>query len=422
MSRANDPGLQSWISVPEESDFPIQNLPFGIFQTDGLSPRVGVAIGDQVLDLAALNRDGFLTAFDLPDSILENQYLNDFIKLGKDKTSAVREHLSDLLQEENAVLRDAPDAVNKYFHLQASVQMLLPVQPGDYTDFYSSEVHATNIGRMFRPDNPLMPNWKYIPVGYHGRSSTIIVSGEHFHRPKGQILEKDGEPPVFRASTQLDFELETAFITFDGPAMGQSITTSEAEQYIFGMVLFNDWSARDIQRWEYVPLGPFLAKNFASSISPWVVTLDALQPFYCEGPVQDPPVLDYLRFNGPKNIDISLEVGIIPEGNEETTVCHSNFKYMYWNINQQLAHQTVNGCLVRAGDMYGSGTISAPAEDGYGSMMELTWRGQNPLIMKDGSTRKFIEDGDTVVIRGWCERNGIRVGFGEVSSKVLPAI
>jgi fumarylacetoacetase len=300
--------------------------------------------------------------------------------------------------------------------------LLLPVNPGDYTDFYSSEVHATNVGKMFRPDNPLLPNWKHMPIGYHGRSSSIIVSGTNFHRPKGQILVKDGEPPIFHASKQVDFELETAFITFQGPALGQSITTEEADEYIFGMVLFNDWSARDIQRWEYVPLGPFLAKNFASSISPWVVTMDALEPFRCAGPAQEPEVLDYLKYTGNKNIDINLEVYITPESGGQTLVSRSNFKHLYWNMNQQLAHQTVNGCNVRAGDMYGSGTISAPSEGGYGSMLELTWRGTKPLTLNDGSQRNFIEDYDLVTMKGWCEKDCLRIGFGEVRSTVLPEI
>lgn len=422
MSLANDPSLTSWVEVPENSDFPIQNLPFGIFRHDGKSPRIGVAIGDFVLDVHALNTGGLLSDFDLPESITQNNFLNDFIRLGKAKTSAIRERISQLLQVGNIELSSREDVFTHYLQATGNVELLLPVNPGDYTDFYSSEVHATNVGKMFRPDNPLLPNWKHMPIGYHGRSSSIIVSGTNFHRPKGQIINKEGEPPIFHASKQVDFELETAFITFQGPSLGQSISTEAADDFIFGMVLFNDWSARDIQRWEYVPLGPFLAKNFASSISPWVVTMDALEPFRCPGPVQEPEVLDYLKYTGNKNINIHLEVYITPESGNRTLVSRSNFKHLYWNMNQQLAHQTVNGCNVRAGDMYGSGTISAPYEDGYGSMLELTWRGTKPITLNDGSQRNFIEDFDTVTMRGWCEKDGLRIGFGEVKSTVLPEI
>ena len=298
----------------------------------------------------------------------------------------------------------------------------MPVQVGDYTDFYSSKEHATNVGTMFRdPDNALLPNWLHIPVGYHGRASSIVVSGTPVHRPKGQQKPNEEEPPVFGPCKLLDFELEMAFVTYPGKEMGESISTSEAEDYIFGMCLFNDWSARDIQKWEYVPLGPFLAKNFASSISPWIVTLDALEPFKTQGPKQDPEPLPYLRYDGEKSYDIALEVGILPENSEETTVCNSNFKYMYWNMAQQLAHHTVNGCNIKSGDMMASGTISGPTKDSFGSMLEISWRGTQPVSMKDGSERKFIKDGDTVIMRGHAEKNGVRIGFGEVSTKVLPS-
>lgn len=299
--------------------------------------------------------------------------------------------------------------------------MLMPVSPGDYTDFYSSLSHATNVGKMFRPDNPLLPNWKHMPIGYHGRSSSIVVSGTNFHRPKGQIILKEEDPPVFSETNQLDFELEVAFITFDGKPMGESISTAEAEDYIFGLVLFNDWSARDIQRWEYVPLGPFLAKNFASSVSPWVVTLDALEPFRTKGVVQEPEVLDYLKFEGEKNINIKLNVFLKPENGEENLICNSNYSNLYWNMNQQLAHQTSNGCNIREGDMYASGTISGDEPNSFGSMLELTWRGSNPMHLSDGSERKFIHDHDTIIIRGYSEKEGVRIGFGEVKGSVLPS-
>ncbi len=421
METSIDPTQTSWVKVAPESDFPIQNLPFGIFRHDGQAPRVGAAIGDFVLDLHALNLHGFLQPFDIPFSVTENNYLNNLISLGKQKTSSLRMHIAGLLAAGNTTLQDIPDVYGKFLLPMPQVQMLMPVHVGDYTDFYSSEVHATNVGKMFRPDNPLLPNWKHIPVGYHGRSSSIIVSGENFHRPKGQIMPAGSEAPVFSPSQQMDFELEMAFITFDGPALGQPIDITETDQYIFGMVLFNDWSARDIQKWEYVPLGPFLGKNFASSVSPWVVTMDALEPFRIPGPVQDPPVLEYLRYSGDKHLDIDLEVYIKPKEGAPTLVSHSNFKHMYWNMNQQLAHQTVNGCNIKSGDMYGSGTISAPTEDGYGSMLELTWRGEKPITLSNGTTRKFLSDYDTVTMKGYCRKGSLKIGFGTVSSTVLPA-
>ena len=300
--------------------------------------------------------------------------------------------------------------------------MMLPVQVGDYTDFYSSIEHATNVGIMFRdPANALLPNWKHIPVGYHGRSSSIVVSGTDIHRPKGQTKADDADAPVFGPSHLFDFELEMAFITGKKTVLGETITTAEADDAIFGMLLFNDLSARDIQKWEYVPLGPFLSKSFGSVVSPWIVTLDALEPFRVKGPKQDTPVLDYLKYEGNKNIDIKLEVSIQSEGGEENIVSNSNYKYMYWNMAQQLAHQTVNGCNINVGDMYGSGTISGPTPDSYGSMLELSWKGTKPLKMSDGSERKFILDHDKIIMRGHTEKEGVRVGFGEVAVKVLPS-
>jgi fumarylacetoacetase len=300
--------------------------------------------------------------------------------------------------------------------------MMMPLHVQNYTDFYSSIEHATNVGKMFRdPANALLPNWKHLPVGYHGRASSIVVSGINFHRPKGQMKPADAEKPIFGASKQLDFELEMAFVLNKNTEIGESISTQEAEDAIFGMVIFNDWSARDIQSWEYVPLGPFLGKNFCSSISPWVVTLEALEPFRTASPKQEPEVLDYLKFEGDKNFDINLEVYLQPENGEENLICKSNYKYMYWNMTQQLAHHTINGCNVEVGDLYASGTISGSEPNSFGSMLELTWRGQNPLKLSDGTERKFIEDHDTIIMRGFSEKDGIRVGFGEVRGKVLPA-
>ncbi|MDF2436938.1 MAG: fumarylacetoacetase [Bacteroidota bacterium] len=422
MSKANDPSLKSWIEVDPNSDFPIQNLPFGIFKTQSSSPRVGVAIGDNVLDLAIMNKLGFFDKLRIDNSVFTNQYLNDFIALGKQTTNAVRERISQLLSADNSELRDNKEAQGKVLQYISNVQMQMPVKIGDYTDFYSSIDHATNVGTMFRdPANALLPNWKHLPVGYHGRASSIVISGTDFHRPKGQTKPNEAEPPVFGPCRLLDFELETAFIIGKSTSLGENITTENADDHIFGMVLFNDWSARDIQTWEYVPLGPFLAKNFASTISPWIVTLEALEPFRTNGYKQEPKVLPYLEYNGDKNIDINLDVFIKPETAEETLVSHSNYKFMYWTMEQQLAHHTVNGCNVNIGDMMASGTISGPTADSFGSMLEITWRGTKPVKMKDGSERKFINDNDTVIMRGYCKKEGVRVGFGECKGKVLPA-
>ncbi|MTI20197.1 fumarylacetoacetase, partial [Fulvivirga sp. RKSG066] len=342
--------------------------------------------------------------------------------LGKEKTRAVRARISELLQHDNDELRDNKPARELALIPVEEATMLMPVKVPNYTDFYSSEEHATNVGTMFRdPDNALLPNWKHIPVGYHGRASSIVPSGVDIHRPKGQTKAPDADLPSFGPCKRMDFELEMAFITGKENGLGNAVPTDNAEDFIFGFVLFNDWSARDIQVWEYVPLGPFLAKNFASSISPWIVTMDALEPFRIAGPKQEPEVLPYLKYKGEKNFDIKLQVSLQPEGGEENIICNSNFKYMYWNVNQQLAHHTVNGCNLQVGDMYASGTISGPTSDSYGSMLELAWKGTKPVQLSDGSERKFLEDGDTVIMRGHAENNGVRVGFGEVRSKVLPA-
>ena len=419
---ANDPARGTWLDVPADSDFSLQNLPFGVFSRSGEQPRAGVAIGDQVLDLAAVAAAGLLDAQIDERSVFSQPVLNDFLALGKAGTRAVRTRVSELLGDDNQEIRGDADLAGRALVDRSGVTMHLPVDVGDYTDFYSSEEHATNVGTMFRdPDNALLPNWKHLPVGYHGRSSSIIVSGVDIHRPKGQMKPPKGDPE-FGPCRLLDFELEMAFITYDGKPLGQSISTSEAEDHIFGLVLFNDWSARDIQTWEYVPLGPFLAKNFASSISPWVVTLDALDPFRVPGPVQEPKVLPYLEYQGDKNYDIALEVFLDTGDGHENRISQSNMRYLYWNMAQQLAHHTVNGCNVRAGDMMASGTISGAKPEAYGSMLELSWRGTKPLQMADGSERKFVQDGDRITMRGAAQANGVRVGFGEVSAKVLPAI
>jgi len=422
MIAANNPNLKSWVSVPENSDFPIQNLPFGIISSAILSKRVSVRIGDYALDLKVLAELGYLKETGFDSSDFDAPFLNPMMKKGKLAVRGLRNRISELLLHSSTSLQNNPSQIEQVLHLISAVEVSMPVEIGDYTDFYSSKEHATNVGMMFRdPANALLPNWLWIPVAYHGRASSIVLSGQDIHRPKGQIKPSADEDPIFTPSRQVDFELEMAFITFDGKPLGDSISTEEADSYIFGLCLFNDWSARDIQAWEYVPLGPFLGKNFASSISAWIVTLDALEPFSVESPEQNPKVLPYLEFDGKKAYDIQLQVGILTNNKDETVVCNSNFKYMYWNMAQQLAHHTSNGCNIRCGDLLGSGTISGKSEDSFGSMLELTWRGTKPLKVKDGSERKFINDGDSVIMRGHSELNGVRIGFGELKSKLLPA-
>ncbi|MCH7412004.1 fumarylacetoacetase [Belliella sp. R4-6] len=422
MSNQNIIPKTSWVAVPKNSDFTIYNLPFGIFETKRISARAGIAIGDKIVDLSVLHDEGFFSDItQLPNDIFLRDALNDFIALGKSVTRKVRERVQDLLEEENENLKEHQCRGKAMVNRKEAI-MHLPVKIGDYTDFYSSIEHATNVGTMFRdPDNALLPNWKHLPVGYHGRASSIIPSGIPITRPKGQFKDPNMESPEFGPSRRLDFEVELAFITGRATKMGDSIKTADAEDYIFGFVLFNDWSARDIQAWEYVPLGPFLGKNFASSISPWIVTLEALEYVRIAGPKQDQEVLPYLQCEKDHAFDITLEAYIQPEGKNLNKVCKTNYKYMYWNIAQQLAHHTVNGCNINVGDMYASGTISGSTEDSYGSMLELSWKGTKPVQLEDGEERKFIEDGDTVIMKGFSEKDGIRVGFGEVSAKVLPA-
>jgi fumarylacetoacetase len=424
MINANNPSLNSWLDVPAGSDFPIQNIPFGISKSGKRLPVTATRIGNTVIDLSALADFGYFDKLDIQDlSVFYASTLNDFIALGKATTNAVRERISELFRDDNNELRSNNEAC-KIALIDADIaEMMLPVFVGDYTDFYSSIEHATNVGIMFRdPSNALLPNWKHIPVGYHGRSSSIVVSGTDIHRPMGQTKADDAENPSFGPSRLVDFELEMAFITGTGSLLGSHIGVEQAEDHIFGLVLFNDLSARDIQKWEYVPLGPFLGKNFGSVISPWIVTLEALEPFRQEGPMQDPPVLSYLQFKGEKSFDINLEVSLQPAGADENLICRSNFKYMYWNMAQQLAHQTVNGCNINPGDMYGSGTISGPTPDSFGSMLELSWKGTKPLKLNDGSERKFILDNDTIIMRGYSQNDNVRIGFGEVSTTILPAI
>lgn len=418
---ANNPDRTSWLHVDKNSDFPIQNIPFGVFLTRDDIITIGTRIGDTAIDLGALHQLGYFDNIPLTEDIFLQDTLNDFIADGRQTWRAVRNRIADIFDANNNSLRS--NAAHKevvLFRLD-EIEMQLPVHIGDYTDFYASKEHATNVGTMFRgAENALMPNWLHLPVGYHGRSSTIIPSGIPVHRPQGQTLPNGSENPVFGPSKLVDFELEMAFITTNANDIGEPIPIEDAESYIFGLVLFNDWSARDIQKWEYVPLGPFLSKNFASSISPWIITLDALEPFRTAGPEQSPEPLPYLQFSGNRSFDIKLEAAIQPIDAQETVVTRSNFKYLYWNMAQQLAHHSVNGCRINAGDMMGSGTISGPDPSSCGSMLELSWRGEKPVVLNNDQSRKFIEDYDTVIMRGYCENKGTRIGFGEVRSQLLP--
>jgi fumarylacetoacetase len=392
----------------------INNIPFGIFSIKNQNKRLATILNDQVVDLYAMAELGYFNELKIKKSVFKNDYLNDFISLGKEKTNAVRKRLQEVLVD----ISKLPFSI---FYSVDKVNLHLPIKIGDYTDFYSSEQHATNVGKMFRPDgDALLPNWKHLPVAYHGRASSIFVSGENFHRPKGQVNASDTTLPAFSATKRLDIELEMATIIGKNNPIGDSIDVNEAEDYVFGFTLFNDWSARDIQRWEYVPLGPFLAKNFFSSMSPWVVTLEALEPFRVPADTQNPAVLSYLKEEKYQNFDVQLEVILKPQNTDGIIITKSNFKNMYWTVAQQIAHHTINGCNLNVGDVMGSGTISGKTPDSFGSLLELTWGGKNPIILPDGSSRTFLEDGDTIIIKGFAQKDGIRVDFGEVRTTVLP--
>ena len=423
-----DKNLTSFIDIAADSDFSIYNLPYGIFSdakdvTGNNNRRAGVAIGEHVLDLSILEAEGLLSLTGGP--YFDQPTLNAFIDSGRDNWTKARSTIQTLLSADIDTLRDNKDLQAKALFKQADVTMHLPVHVPGFTDFYSSKEHATNVGTMFRdPKNALLANWTEMPVGYNGRASTVIVSGTDVIRPSGQLKPNADERPIFSPCKRLDFELETAFVVGRGNDIGQPIAVDEANDHIFGMVLLNDWSARDIQKWEYVPLGPFNAKTFASEVSPWIVTMDALAPFKTACPTQEPKPLAYLNEKDSNNsFDINLSVELLPENSDEATVvCETNFKYMYWSMAQQLTHHTITGCKVEIGDMMGSGTISGPTPDSYGSMLEIAWNATKPVTLKGGETRSFIEDGDTVIMKGYSEKDGIRVGFGEVRGKVLPAL
>jgi fumarylacetoacetase len=425
-SSTTDPALRSFVEVPAGHPFPIQNLPYGIFTpATGGEPRAGVAIGDQILDLAALEEAGHLAGTPIADRRIFNRpALNDFMALGKPAWSAVRAVISEFLRHDCPTLRDDVALRANALHPASGATLHLPATIGDYTDFYASREHATNVGIMFRgKENALMPNWLHLPVGYHGRASSVVVSGAPIRRPNGQVKADNDPAPSFGPCRLLDFELEMGFLIGPGNELSQPVSIDRAEEQIFGMVLVNDWSARDIQKWEYQPLGPFLAKNFATSISPWVVPMEALEPFRVPAVAQDPEPLSYLRSSAPpQSYDIRLEVGLKSAAmNEWQIICRSNFRHLYWTAAQFIAHHTATGCNLRPGDLLATGTISGPSEDSYGSMLELAWRGERPIRMTDGSTRKFLQDGDRVRMTAWCQGEHCSIGFGSVEGCVLPA-
>lgn len=413
---------KSWIEIPGGNDFTLDNIPFGIVRYgEQVSPAT--RIGDTVADLSILADFGFFDDLDIPDlNVFYQPVLNEFIALGRKKTAKVRLRLQELFSHDCALLRDQEEICRLALRPASAIENLMPVSIGDYTDFYSSIDHATNVGKMFRdPANALLPNWRHLPVGYHGRSSSIVVSGTSIYRPKGQTRPDDALPPVFGPSRQVDFELEMAFITCAETSLGESVPVEQSEDYIFGLVLFNDLSARDIQRWEYVPLGPFLSKSFGSVISPWIVTLDALEPFRIDSPIQDPVPFNYLKHSGKNHFDVQLEVYLQPQGQTGQLICRSNLRHLYWSMAQQLSHQTVAGCNIRVGDLYASGTISGPEPESFGSLLELCWKGTKPIVMADGSSRVFVHDNDTITMKAFAEKDGIRIGFGECVTTILPA-
>jgi len=421
--------LKSFIDVASDSRFPLENLPFGVFKPRNGAARVGVAIGEYVVDLSVLEEKGLL---DLPPGtaaattqdrhLFAQDSLNAFLTLGRPAWRKAREVLQNLLAANTPTLRDDAKLRERVFHRQGDVTMQLPARIGDYTDFYSSYHHAHNVGTMLRgPENALMPNWKWLPVAYHGRASSIVVSGTEVRRPQGQTKPPDATAPVFGPTKSFDYELEMAFLIGPPNALGQPVPIDRAIDHIFGFVLMNDWSARDIQAWEYQPLGPFLAKNFCTSISPWVVTLEALEPFRKALAPQDPEPLPYLRLTNDFTYDIQLEANLRSASMElPHVITRTNLQNLYWSISQQLAHHTVGGCNLQPGDLLASGTISGPSEESRGCMLELTWRGANPLKLPNGETRKWLEDGDTLKITGWCDGDGYRIGFGEVSGQIVP--
>ncbi len=416
-----DPRLRTWVEVPDGTPFPIQNLPYGVFRRQGETARVGVAIGQFVLDLAALWEAGLLETAELPAGSVLADSLNPLLAGGRPVWRRLRARISELLELGCPELQGVPGLARRSLVPVPDVELLAPVGPGDYVDFYSSLHHATNLGRMFRPDgDPLLPNWRHIPIGYHGRSSSVVASGTPIQRPSGQLKAPDG-PPRWGPTERLDIELEVGFVTGNANSLGTSVPVDEAEDHIFGIVLVNDWSARDIQAWEYQPLGPFLGKSFATSIGQWVVSLDALAPYRVPAPPQDPPVLPYLTEENRQGIDLHLEVALAGAGMAKPEVISRvNFSEMYWTMAQQLAHITSNGTPVRAGDLYASGTVSGSETGTFGSLIELTRNGTEPITLAGGEERRFLKDGDTVILRGECGGGDRpRIGLGEVRGTIV---
>lgn len=432
--QTHDPTLRSWVDSANQpdTDFPIQNLPFGVFRRkDGeTKPTIGIAIGGRILDLRHCVDLKLLEHLEPTTACaLHAETLNDLMKLGSDSWISVRHAVSDLLREDNPAVRDNDDLKQQLFVAMDEVEMLLPASIGDYTDFYASIHHATNIGSMFRPDNPLLPNYRWVPIGYHGRASSVIISGTKVHRPKGQTISGEDEAPSYGPCKLLDYEMEMGVFVGPGNELGSTIDISNAPDQLFGMVIVNDWSARDIQKWEYQPLGPFNAKNFATSISPWVVTLDALKPFLVSGPFRregDPPPLDYLQLADDLGIDMTVEVHLASEQMREQSlepvlISRGNFREMYWTIGQMLVHHASGGCNMRPGDLLASGTVSNEEESSRGCLLERTWRGEHPIDLPDGTQRKFLQDGDEVIMKAYCQTDGaVRIGFGECRGVVLP--
>ncbi|MCA0360010.1 MAG: fumarylacetoacetase [Armatimonadetes bacterium] len=407
----------SWVEVAPGSDFPIQNLPFAVVDHKGRGEGMVCAIGDFALDLTYLYEEGFIDEEEFP-------WLDSMAALDREMMTELRSRIFTLLSAENSELRDNAKHRKRALLPLAGLAFQVPIPPTTFVDFYSGIHHASNVGRMFRPDQPpLLPNYRHVPIGYNGRASSVVATGTNIIRPKGQTKAPDAEGPSFGPTAEMDFELEMGFYIGHGQEMGKRITCKAAEEHILGMVIVNDWSARDVQRWEYQPLGPFLSKSFATSVSPWLVTLDALEPFRIEGMEQDPEVLHHIRRQGQQHFDINLEVWLqSAKMKKPQRICVSNAKHLYWSMSQQLAHQTSNGTPVEFGDLYASGTISGPEEGSFGSMLELTWRGSKPLTLEEtGETRTFLEDGDVLTMKAFAESDGLRIGFGACSGKILPA-
>ena len=425
MDETHEPKLRSWVEVEENSDFPIQNIPFGVFcPKSGGDLHVATAIGDYVLDLALLYESGAFGGSEVEGTeVFHEPTLNAFMSMGRKAWKETRLVISKLLSQENGDLRDDKNLRNKVLIHMDDVEMQLPIDIGDYTDFYSSREHASNVGTIFRgPENALMPNWLHLPVGYHGRASSVVLNGTEIVRPKGQSKAPDMSAPSFGDSKRMDFELEMGVFVGTGNNLGDTVSVKDAEEHIFGLALVNDWSARDIQAWEYQPLGPFLAKNFATTVSPWIITLEALEPFRCNGPEQDPEPLEYLINKKDSTFDINLGIYLKTENMDSyDCISTSNYNYLYWDMCQQLAHHTITGCNLRTGDLLASGTISGPEKDNRGSMLELTWGWSEPIKLSNGEERLALEDGDTVMLKGWCQGQGYRIGFGDCIGKLLPS-